>query len=198
MSSELRSYPADYFGRTLVEKLPENKRVGVVSVAVAGAKIELFDERTMKAYVAEEAPDWMNGIIETYEGNPFQYLVKMGKQAKQDGVIKGVLLHQGESNSGDPEWPEKVKYVYEHLLEELDLKAGNVPLIAGELVSEDQGGVCAGMNEIISQLPKTIPTAHAVSLEGCPCHPDQAHFTPEGYRELGKRNAEVVYPLLGE
>ena len=36
--------PADYFGRTLVERLPDNIKVGVVNVAVGGCRIELFDE----------------------------------------------------------------------------------------------------------------------------------------------------------
>jgi lysophospholipase L1-like esterase len=53
------------------------------------------------------------------------------------------------------------------------------------------------MNEIIGELPKVIPTAHVVSSAGCACRPDHLHFTPEGYRELGKRYAEVMLPLLG-
>src|ERR1700684_1726190 len=36
--------PADYFGRTLVAHLPANIRVGVINVAVAGCKIEMFDK----------------------------------------------------------------------------------------------------------------------------------------------------------
>src|SRR5690348_9881881 len=36
--------PADYFGRTLVANLPANVRVGIVNVAVAGCKIELFQK----------------------------------------------------------------------------------------------------------------------------------------------------------
>ena len=36
--------PADYFGRTMVEKLPENIKVGVINVAVGGCDIRLFDK----------------------------------------------------------------------------------------------------------------------------------------------------------
>ena len=36
--------PADFFGRTLVSNLPPNIKVGVVHVAVAGCKIELFEK----------------------------------------------------------------------------------------------------------------------------------------------------------
>jgi hypothetical protein len=187
--------PADYFGRTLVSNLPPNIKVGVVNVAVAGCKIELFEKDTYQAYAAT-APKWMTNIIATYSGNPYQYLVEMAKLAQKDGVIKGILLHQGESNTNDKEWPNKVKDVYTNLLHDLNLKAEDVPLIAGEVVGADQKGACASMNKIIDDLPKTIPTAHVVSSEGCASRPDHLHFTPAGYRELGNRYAEVMLPLL--
>ena len=189
--------PADYFGRTLVANLPANIKVGVVDVAVAGCKIELFDRTGYQSY-ASTAPSWMKTMIAAYGGNPYQRLVDMGKLARKAGVIKGILLHQGESNPNDRDWPNKVKAIYESLLQDLDLKAGNVPLLAGEVVAADQKGACASMNQIIDDLPKTIPTAHVVSAAGCASRPDHLHFTPEGYRELGRRYAEAMLPLLGD
>ncbi|MDA3817895.1 MAG: sialate O-acetylesterase, partial [Prolixibacteraceae bacterium] len=62
--------PADYFGRTLVEKLPEDMKVGVINVAVGGCKIELFDKYNYQAYV-DSAPGWMQGWIANYGGNPY-------------------------------------------------------------------------------------------------------------------------------
>ncbi len=187
--------PSDYFGRTMVEKLPANVKVGIVNVSVAGCKIELFQKDSFQEY-ASTAPGWMVGQINGYGGNPYQHLVDMAKLAQQDGVIKGILLHQGESNTGDREWPNKVKGVYENLLADLGLKAEDVPLIAGQVVAADQGGQCAGMNAIIDSLPETIPTAVVVSAEGCTSQPDHLHFSPEGYRELGKRYAEKMLSVL--
>ncbi len=189
--------PADYFGRTMVANLPKNIRVGVVIVAVAGCKIELFEKTNYQAY-ASTAPSWMTNIIKQYDGNPYQYLVTMAKLAQKDGVIKGILLHQGESNTGDKEWPNKVKGIYNNLLGDLNLKAEEVPLLAGEVVNADQHGACAGMNTIIDELPETIPQSHVVSSAGCTARPpDHVHFTPAGYRELGKRYAEKMLSLLG-
>ena len=187
--------PADYFGRTLVAHLPPGVRVGILSVAVAGAKIEVFDPAALDAYATTTAP-WLKEIIATYGGDPYRHLVKMARAAQQAGVIRGILLHQGESNSNDPEWPAKVKKIYENLLNDLDLRAAEVPLLVGELVPADQKGACASMNAIIGRLPQTIPTAHVVSSTGCEGRPDHLHFTPAGYRELGKRYAEVMLPLL--
>ena len=188
--------PPDYFGRTMVANLPKDVRVGVVNVAVAGCKIELFDKDNFQAY-ASTAPGWMTNIIKDYEGNPYQRLVEMGKLAKKDGVIKGILLHQGESNTNDRQWPEKVKRVYDNLLKDLDLKAEDVPLLAGEVVNADQQGACASMNKIIAELPKTIPTAHVISSAGCACGRDRLHFTTAGYREFGKRYALQMLSLMG-
>ena len=188
--------PADYFGRTMVSNLPPDIKVSVVNVSVAGCKIELFEKDNFQTY-ASTAPPWMTNIIAAYGGNPYAHLVEMAKLAQKDGVIKGILLHQGESNTNDKEWPNKVKGIYENLLNDLNLKAGAVPLLAGELVNADQQGRCASMNKIIDDLPKTIPTAHVISSEGCTGRPDHLHFTPPGYRKLGTHYAEEMLSLLG-
>jgi hypothetical protein len=188
--------PADYFGRTLVSNLPPNIKVGIVNVSVAGCKIELFNKDNFQTY-ASTAPSWMTNIINAYGGNPYQRLVDMAKLAQKDGVIRGILLHQGESNTNDKEWPVKVKGIYDNLLKDLDLKAEEVPLLAGELVNADQKGACASMNKIINELPKTIPTAHVISSKGCAGRPDHLHFNPAGYRELGRRYGQQVLSLLG-
>ncbi|NMC40013.1 MAG: sialate O-acetylesterase [Bacteroidales bacterium] len=188
--------PADYFGRTMVANLPKKIRVGVINVSVGGCKIELFDKDNYKAYI-ETAPGWMLNMIKEYDGDPYGRLVEMARIAQKDGVIKGILLHQGESNTNDTLWTKKVKKVYESLLKDLNLKAKSVPLLAGEVVHADQGGVCASMNEIIATLPKTIPTAHVISSSGCTDGRDNLHFNAEGYREFGKRYAETMLTLLG-
>jgi Carbohydrate esterase, sialic acid-specific acetylesterase len=189
--------PVDYFGRTLVANLPANVKVGVINVAVGGCKIELFDKDNYQSYTAT-APDWMKGMLADYDGNPYARLVEMAKIAQKSGVIKGILMHQGESNTGDKTWPTKVKGVYENLLTDLNLKAEFTPLLAGEVVNADQGGVCASMNPIIATLPETIPTAHVISSAGCPDGPDNLHFSAEGYRMLGKRYGEKMLSLLGK
>lgn len=187
--------PGDYFGRTLIASLPERVRVGVINVSVGGCKIELFDKDNYQSYVAT-APNWMTGMINEYDGNPYGRLVELAKMAQQDGVIKGILLHQGESNTNDTLWPQKVKKVYDNLLNDLHLNASKVPLLAGEVVHADQGGVCASMNNIIDKLPQTIPTAHVISSSGCADAADNLHFTAEGYRELGRRYAVKMLSLL--
>lgn len=189
--------PADYFGRTMVENLPENVRIGVVHVAVGGCRIELFQKDKREAYV-KTAPDWMAGILKAYDNDPYGRLVEMAKIARKDDVIKGILLHQGESNTGEQDWPQKVKSVYESLLADLNLKAEEVPLLAGEVVNADHGGVCASMNPIIATLPQVIKNAAVVSSKGLSCAADHLHFDAAGYRVLGRRYAEQMLKLMGK
>jgi hypothetical protein len=188
--------PADYFGRTLISKLPANIRVGIVDISVAGCKIELFDKDTYQSY-ASTAPPWMTAIINTYGGNPYAYLVEMGKLAQKDGVIKGILMHQGESNPNDNDWPIKVKAVYDNLIKDLNLKSEDVPLLVGELVNADQKGACAAMNTMIDELPKTIPNSYVISSKSCTSRPDHLHFNAAGYRELGTRYGLKMLSILG-
>ena len=188
--------PVDYFGRTLLANLPSNIKIGVINVSVGGCKIELFDRDNYQTYTAT-APNWMMNALKEYDGNPYGRLVEMSKLAQKEGVIKGILLHQGESNTGDTTWPRKVSMVYANLLKDLNLNPQKVPLLAGEVVHADQGGVCAGMNTIINILPQTIPNAFVISSKGCADSPDNLHFNAEGYREFGTRYAAKMLTILG-
>ena len=168
----------------------------MVNVAVPGCKIELFEKDTFESY-AETAPQWMKNFIKDYSGNPYQHLVDMAKVAQRDGVIKGILMHQGESNPNDREWPGKVKGIYNDLIKDLSLNPEEVPLLAGETVNADQQGRCAGFNKIIANLPETLPNSHVISSSGCTSSPDGLHFNSAGNRELGKRYGEKMLSLLG-
>ena len=188
--------PADYFGRTMVANLPKKIKVGIINVAIGGCKIELFDKDNYQSYVST-APSWMIDMIKQYDGNPYGRLVEMAKLAQKEGVIKGILLHQGESNVNDTLWTKKVKLVYDNLMKDLKLKPQKVPLLAGELVNADQKGACASMNTLIATLPQTIPNSYVIPSNGCPSAPDHLHFTAEGYRMIGKRYAKRMLSILG-
>lgn len=187
--------PADYFGRTMLANMPQNVRVGIINVSIGGCKIELFDKDNYSSYI-ETAPDWMLNMLKEYDNNPYGRLVEMAKLAQKDGVIKGILLHQGESNTGDADWPSKVKNVYNNLLKDLNLNSEDIPLLAGEVVHKDMGSPCASMNEIIATLPNVIPNAHVVPSNGCFNAPDMIHFNAEGYRMLGKRYAKQMLNVM--
>lgn len=183
--------PVDYFGRSMIAALPVGYKVGVVCVAIGGADI--------RAFMSDKVQDYINApyYFEQYGNDPYRRLVEMAKMAKNVGVIKGILLHQGEKNCGDPEWPQWVKTIYDSLISDLELNAAEVPLLVGEVVNATENGECAVHNNVIAQVPSVIPTAHVISSYGCPCSADRLHFSALGYRILGKRYAIKMLELLG-
>ena len=188
--------PADYFGRTMVENLPESIKVGVINVAVGGASIDLFDQDKCADYIKKEA-DWFKNYCSEYGNDPYKVLVTMAKKAQQNGVIKGILLHQGCTNNGQKDWPVRVKRIYVRLLHDLGLNEEETPLLIGELLSQEQGGICWGHNSVIAKTHPVIPNSYVVSSKDCPGASDGLHFTAEGYRMIGKRYAEKMLELLG-
>lgn len=186
--------PADYFGRTLADSLPDSVEIGVIVVAMGGSGIDAFDKDNYAQYY-QNADAWQKSLMNIYGGNPYAKMVEMAKLAQQTGVIKGILLHQGETNNGQPDWPLKVKKIYYNLLEDLNIEPNSIPLLAGEMLYQNQGGICWGMNSIIAKLPDHIPNSHIISSDGC-TGTDDFHFTTIGARELGKRYGLQMLSLL--
>ena len=189
--------PADWFGRTLVASLPENIKIGVIHVAIGGIDIKGFLPDSIDNYVKTKAPNWMKGMLAAYDNNPYKRLVTLAKKAQKDGVIKGILMHQGETNTGDPKWAGMVKQVYDNLCGDLQLKPEEVNLYAGNIVQAGGKGVCIGCKKQIDELPQTLHTAQVISSDDCTNGPDRLHFDAAGYRELGCRYGEAVARHLG-
>jgi hypothetical protein len=121
----------------------------------------------------------------------------MAKKAQEVGVIKGILLHQGCSNNGQEDWPDKVKKIYKDMLHDLGLRAKDVPIFVGETEYENMGGGCSWHNHVVAKIPEVIPTGHVVSAEGIPGNgTDPWHFSAAGYRTFGKRYAAKVLEVM--
>ena len=189
--------PADWFGRTMVASTPENIKIGVIHVAIGGIDIKGFLPDSIENYAKNKAPQWMKGMLAAYDNNPYERLVTLAKKAQKDGVIKGILMHQGETNTGDPKWAGMVKQVYENLCGDLQLKPEEVNLYVGNIVQAGGKGVCIGCKKQIDELPQTIHTSQVISSDDCSNGPDRLHFDAAGYRELGCRYGEAVARHLG-
>jgi len=159
-------------------------------VAVAGCAIECFDKDKYQTYLGlSSTASWLKDDANLYGGNPYARLVEMGKAAQKDGVIKGILLHQGESGamSGD-NWGSEVKKIYSDLIKDLSLDSAKTPLLAGEVV----GG---GTNDI-NNLPKTMKNACVINSVGCTANSSGIHFDAPGYRLLGTRYADTMLKVF--
>ena len=189
--------PTDYFGRTMVQQLPD-KKIGVIAVAMGGSPIEMFDKDLYEQKMKDNPNEWWVTLAKRhYGGNPYGRIIEMAKKAQEVGVIKGILLHQGESNNGDEKWPGMVKKIYRDMLKDLGLRASDVHIYVGETEYENMGGGCSWHNHVVAKIPEVIPTGHVVSAEGIPGNgSDPWHFSAAGYRTFGKRYAEKVLDVM--
>jgi hypothetical protein len=178
--------PGDSFGRILGEKAPSYVRtIGLVNVSVSGCNIYIYKKG---------CPD---GLDQYSKGIPFNcgytWLLDLAKKAQQVGVIKGIIFHQGETNTSDPNW----KYTVQQIVADLksDLGLGDIPFLAGELLYAQYNSCCSAHNIEINKLPALIPNAHVISAAGLPGG-DVAHFTSASYRTLGERYAQKMLKLV--
>ena len=178
--------PTDYFGRTMVENLPEEVR------------IEMFDKDKYKQKMQQNPNEWWAQLARNHYGsNPYGRIIEMAKKAQEVGVIKGILLHQGCSNNGDPNWPNMVKKIYNDMLTDLGLGTDTVPLFVGETLRQENGGACYAHNTQVDRMPNVIKNSYVISSENCPGNgQDPWHYNALGYRIMGSRYAaEGLYTL---
>ena len=189
----------DFFGRKMIKELPDSIKVAVANVAIGGQSIDLFDKDRNAAYVqnAKNKNDtWWIQYLNEYGGDVHKRIVEMGKIAKQKGVIKGFLFHQGEADYQMKDWPERVKKVYDQFIEELELDPEKTPILLGELAPT---GDLGWRNDAVKEAADLIPNGYVISAEGCPAIKEPSytlHFTRDGYQTLGERYAEKMLELL--
>ncbi|HEX7762736.1 MAG TPA: sialate O-acetylesterase, partial [Cellvibrio sp.] len=173
--------PGDYFGKTMADGMPSSVTIGLVPAAVSGTPIELYQKSAPIGRNNQNIPTQFNG--------GYAWLLDMARKAQQAGVIKGIIFHQGESDTSDPNWKNQVKEIVTDLRR--DLGIGDVPFLAGELLYADYGSCCHWHNTEVRKLPGLINNAHVVSAMGLPGM-DVYHFTSASYRELGRRYAQIM------
>lgn len=181
--------PGDWFAKTLLEKgYPDT--IALVPVSISGASIDLFVKGSyysMQSY--QYNPPSAIGIYPSR--NVYPWVVERLNIALQKGKLKGILFHQGESDTGSQTWISRVKKLVADLKADLDLNE-DVPFIAGEL---PYNGCCSSHNSIIAQIPNNIPNSAVVSASGLTDMKDQYHFNTAAYRDFGARYAEAFLKL---
>jgi hypothetical protein len=172
--------PGDYFGKALAAAYPR-ATIGLVPCAISGVDIDFFRKGVTSARRSEFRipPD-------NHWGGAYEWVLERARLAQQAGSIRGILFHQGESDTGQSVWLDKVKGMVTDL--RADLGLGDAPFLAGELL---ETGCCASHNPLLNQLPNGITNAHVISASGL-AGADQAHFDLAGQRELGTRYAQKM------
>jgi hypothetical protein len=162
--------------------LPENDSIviGLIPCAVGGSSID----------------HWQSGAV---FGSRQLYLyddaLKRARIAMKDGVLKGILWHQGESE----EKKEKAMLYKDKLIRMVsdlrrDLQAPDVPFIAGEIPAFKNRDIY--INPVFYEAKKDIPLYDVVSAQGLMVLPDSVHLNAVSQREFGKRYAVKMKAVL--
>lgn len=164
--------PGIWFGKTLLERLPEGDTIGLIGTAESGESINTF----------------ISG------GSHHQMILNKIEMAKtaENGRFAGIIFHQGESDSGQSTWPDKVVQLYDEVKAAFGVDY-DVPFILGEL---PQGGCCSGHNPLVHEAAEKLPMGYWVSQEGTNVM-DQYHFDHASVLLMGQRYGETMIEALG-
>jgi hypothetical protein len=177
---------ADYFGVAMAEAWADSQ-IGLIPNAIPAVTIDIF----MKG-----GPSPGGGAKALPDGYTSAYtlMVDRAKEAQKIGRIRGILLHQGESdyNQGfGEEWLGKLTTVVADLRADLGLDEDEVPFLAGQIPP----GNYDGHNVYVDQVPGAIPNSAVISSEGTRIH-DVAHFDQESAQIMGQRYAETFLEFV--
>ena len=163
------------FGIEMAKANPKVK-IGLIPCAVGGTPIRRWQQN----------------------GDLYQAALKRAKTAMKAGVIKGILWHQGESDSGN----EDTAKIYEQQLHAMiaawrkDLGNEKIPVVVGELgqffkKAKHKDTVDAALKA----LPKKVKRTAWVTSTGLGHNGDVVHFSAAACREFGKRYANKIKTL---
>lgn len=191
--------PADYFGKTLLDSIREDIKIGFVPCALSGQKIEVFMKGRNYPIDSHTQPTIGGG--QKLQRGGYEWMVKRAKIAQETGVIKGILLHQGEANAGDGDsWVTKVKSIYDDL--KADLGLDDIPFIAGELIQDPVADQNAKrLNPFVNKIAQQLPLGGVASSKDLTMRSGDTwrlHFSCDGIRELGRRYAKAFLELADQ
>lgn len=173
-----RTFAIDY-----AEKNP-HVTVGLIPCAVGGSSLDAWQ------------PD---GFHESTQSHPYDDCMARMRHALRAGELKGILWHQGESDSN----PTRSK-TYQAKLDELfkrfrtEFDSPDVPIVIGQL-GQFPEKPWDESRQLVDQahqsLPERMTNTIFVHSDGLQHKGDQTHFSAEAYREFGHRYFQAFQQL---
>ncbi|MEJ7658254.1 MAG: sialate O-acetylesterase [Hymenobacter sp.] len=170
--------PGLSFGIDMTEAGPAIK-IGLVPCAVGGTSIN----------------KWQPGAYdEATKTRPYDDAVARIENAKRCGVVKGMLWHQGESDSS-PEAAASYLPKLVELISRIRTLAGQpaLPVVAGELGRFKENSLT--FNAQLLKLPTLVPHSTVVTSENLLDKGDQTHFDGASAAAYGHRYAAAMLAL---
>jgi len=164
------------FAKTLIKKIPDGISILIIPTAIGGSSIR----------------QWLGDSVYRNVKLFSNFLAKV-EIAKQNGIIKGILWHQGESDANEKDIP-----LHKQRLGLLFLKfrtaVGNtkLPVLLGELGSFSDNPVNFNLiNKAIHEYAAEDKNSGVISTKDLKDKGDHLHFNSKGQRTMGKRFAKA-------
>ena len=184
--------PGTYFARTLIDSVRSDIKIGLIPCALSGQAMKVFVKGDSNLAI----PTWAHPTINN--SSPYAWMLARCKLAQQTGVIKGILIHQGESGSGTSQaWGAMTKGILDSLKKDLGL-SDSTPVVVGELRQDTvtPKPCCSSFNTTIDAFAKSYTHCGLASSKGLSGNDTDAyHFNCAGMRTLGARYAQAFLAL---
>lgn len=131
-------------------------------------------------------------------GDLYAQAMKKAKLAMEKGVIKGILWHQGESDSNGrlaDTYTERFQQMVKDVRAELGNE--NIPVVVGQVGTffAERRPTAKKINECHAKVSETVPLSACASSEGLTDRGDRCHFDNKSLREFGRRYAKLMQEL---
>lgn len=177
--------PGLTFGK-IMAKYAQTARIGLIPCAAGGSSISVWKP---------------GGYWEQTDSHPYDDAVERTKIAMENGVLKGILWHQGasDSNENDAELYEERLVTLINSLRS-DLRTPNLFFIVATLGDffVERCPEAKIVNEALRRISQQVENTACVDSAGLDHKGDQLHFSAESSRELGWRYAEALIRLQNE
>jgi len=133
--------------------------------------------------------------------HPYDDAIKRMQSARKDGILKGILWHQGESDSNEKsnssQYAERLKILIQRFRKDLGVE--DIPFIIGQLGKFENKPWSAGRREVDqahASMSTMLPNVAFVLSDGLTAKADRTHFNSESLRIFGSRYAEAYLRIV--
>lgn len=169
--------PGIAFAREMLGADP-TQAIGLIPTAVGGTPLRR----------------WVKG------GDLYEQALARAREAGGAGVIRGVLWHQGESDSDSranaASYGERLAGMFQDLRR--DLGQPDLPIVVGQLgefLAAERQPEAATVREALRRMPEVLPHVGFADSAGLSHQGDALHFSADASRELGRRFAQAMAAL---
>jgi hypothetical protein len=169
------------FARTLITKTPGNVSILIIPTAVGGSSIR----------------QWLGDSIYRDVKLFSNFLAKV-EIARQNGIIKGILWHQGESDANENDillHKERLGLLFSKF--RAAIGNNKLPVLLGELGSFSENPVNFNLiNKAIHDYAAEDKNSAVISTKDLKDKGDHLHFDSKGQRTMGKRFAKAYLKVF--